>query len=82
MHQALLTIDIKEISTIRFYYNLYKKENEIFKTSLYEIDCLIEEALQDEDEEIREEIEKWLLPKYKEYIDIFSKVASNQLALH
>ena len=79
MHQALLTIDIKEISTIGFHYNLYKKENEVFKTSLYEINYLIKEALQDEDEEIREEIEKQLPPKYKEYIDIFSKVASNQL---
>jgi hypothetical protein len=40
-----LTIDIKEIGAVGFYYNLRKKENEFFSTSLYEIDCLIEEAL-------------------------------------
>ena len=28
-----------------FYYNMYKKENKIFVTSLYKIDCLIKKAL-------------------------------------
>lgn len=49
-----------------FHNNMYKKENEVFVTSLYEIDRLIEEALQDEDEETREEIEKRLPPAYKD----------------
>ena len=59
-----------------------KKENEIFVTSLYEIDCLIEEALQDEDEETKEEIERRLLLVYKNYLDVFFKVASDQLPPH
>jgi hypothetical protein len=43
--QTLPAIDIKEISSVGFYYNMYKKENEVFVTSLYKIDCLIKEAL-------------------------------------
>ena len=65
-----------------FYYNMYKRENEIFVTSLYEIDRLIEEALQDEDEETREEIERRLPAAYKDYVDVFSKMASDQLPPH
>jgi hypothetical protein len=59
-----------------------RKENEVFVTSLYEIDRLIEEALQDEDEETKEEIEKRLPPACKDYLDVFFKVASNKLPLH
>jgi hypothetical protein len=40
-----LTIDIKKIGAVGFYYNLRKKENKFFSTSLYKIDCLIKEAL-------------------------------------
>jgi hypothetical protein len=80
--QKLPAIDIKGISAVGFHFNMYKKENEIFKTSLYEIDRLIEEALQDEDEETKEEIERCLPLAYKGYLDVFSKVASNQLPLH
>jgi hypothetical protein len=45
MSYTLLAIDIKEVSSVGFYYNMYKKENEVFVTSLYKINCLIEEAL-------------------------------------
>ena len=45
MRQALLAIDIKQISAVGFHYNMYKKDNKIFTTSLYKIDCLIEERL-------------------------------------
>jgi hypothetical protein len=45
MSLTLLAINIKEISSIGFYYNMYKKENKVFVTSLYEINCLIKEAL-------------------------------------
>jgi hypothetical protein len=31
---------------------------------------------------MKEEIERWLPPAYKDYLDVFSKVASNQLPLH
>ena len=79
-----LAVDIKEIGAVGFHYNLRKKENEVFVTSLYEIDRLIEEALypEDEDEETREEIDKRLPAAYKDYIDVFSKVASDQLPPH
>ena len=73
----LLTINIKKIGAIGFYYNLRKKENKFFSTSLYEIDCLIEEALQDKDKETREEIKKQLLAAYKDYVKVCFKVAFN-----
>jgi hypothetical protein len=80
--QKLLAIDIKGISAIGFYYNMCRKENEVFVTSLYKIDRLIKEALQNEDEETREEIEQRLLPTYKDYLDVFSKVALDKLPPH
>src|SRR5208282_4967836 len=81
-YQALPAIDIKEIGAVGFHYNLCKQENEFFSTSLYEIDRLIADALQDEDEETREEILRQLPPTYRDYIDAFSKLASNQLPPH
>jgi len=61
---------------------MYKQDTEVFTTSLYEIDRLIEDALQDEDEETREEIERRLPAMCKGHIDVFSKVASDQLPPH
>jgi hypothetical protein len=63
----LPAVDVKEISAVGFHYNMYKKENKVFVTSLYKINCLIKEALQDKDEETREEIERQLPPAYKDY---------------
>jgi hypothetical protein len=31
------TVDIATISTIAFYFNMYRRDNEVFITSLYEI---------------------------------------------
>jgi hypothetical protein len=56
-----------------------KKENEVFVTSLYKIDRLIEEALQDEDKETKEEIERRLPLSCKDHLDVFSKVAFDRL---
>ena len=49
---------------------------------MYEIDCLIKEALQDKDEETKEDIERLLPPACKDYLDVFSKVASDKLPPH
>jgi hypothetical protein len=80
-HQPL-QVDIKAISAVGFHYNMYKEENEVFVTSLYEIDCLIEDALQDKDEETREEIRRQLPAAYRDYANVFSKVASDKLPPH
>ena len=62
---------------MRFYYNIYKKDNKIFTTSLYKINCLIKERLQDKDKDTKKEIKRCLLNVYKGYINMFFKVASN-----
>jgi hypothetical protein len=80
--QKPLVVDIKEIGAVGFYYNLRRKENEVFVTSLYKINCLIKEALQNKDEETKEEIKQRLLPMCKDYLDVFSKVASDKLPPH
>ena len=49
---------------------------------MYKIDCLIKEALQDKDKEIKGEIERRLLLACKDYLDVFFKVVSNKLLLH
>ncbi len=41
-------IDIAAISAIGYYYNIYRKENEAFTTSLYKIDRLLEEYNQED----------------------------------
>ena len=50
--------------------------HELFSTSLYEINRLIE------DRETAEEIDKSLPKAYKDYTDIFSKAVSNVLPPH
>ena len=36
-----LTVDIAVISAIAFYFNIYRKDNKVFITSLYEINRII-----------------------------------------
>ena len=55
--QDLLQIDIAEISVVGFHFNMYRKDNEIFTTSLYEIDRMIDEKeTPEEDKTTAEEI--------------------------
>ena len=88
----LLTIDIAQISAVGFHFNLYRPENEVFQTSLYEIDRILEERAEldgpwtgsslgttsnDEQELLRQ------LPAYlRNHVDVFSKAASDMLPPH
>jgi transposase InsO family protein len=79
----LLQIDIAEISAVGFHFNMYRKDNEVFVTSLYEIDRIIsEKETLEEDKVTAEEICQKLPAAYASYVDVFSKVASNQLPPH
>ena len=69
-------VDVNLISAAAFHFNLRRPQNELFSTSLYEIDRLIE------DKETAEELEQKLPEAYKDYIDVFSKAASNVLPPH
>ena len=62
------------------------KNMEVFITSLYEIDWTIEdkqlEEQQTEEMAKQELIQQWLPQQYKEYSDVFSKAASDELPPH
>ena len=62
---------------------MYRKDNEVFTTSLYEIDRIINEREEKLAEETDEELVERLLPTiYLKYKDAFSKVASDKLPLY
>jgi hypothetical protein len=73
-------LDITIINAEGFYFNFYKNNNELFGTSLYEIDRLIDER---QNPLIITEKELAHVPEtYRDFIDIFSKAASDQLPPH
>lgn len=58
---------------------------EFFQTSIYELDRLIDESIDDderEDEETERALDRLLLIKYRKFRDVFSKVRSDQLPPH
>jgi hypothetical protein len=73
-------LDIAAIGAVGFYFNLRKKTNELFSTSLYEVDRLIEDRRNfspPTEEELAQVPEA-----YHDFIDIFSKAASDLLPPH
>ncbi len=85
----IATINIVQISIATFYINLRRKENVLFQALLYDIERKIqyraesELLLSPDDQQIGEteleQLQRVLLPKLKEYADVFSKEASNTL---
>lgn len=73
----LVEIDVTLISPAGFHHNLYKENNELFTTSLYEVDrILAEKRAEERDTEDREneELVYSLLPSHlREFKDVFSK---------
>jgi hypothetical protein len=73
-------LDIAAISAIGFHFNIYQRDNEVFITSLYEINWIINEKEEGPAEESDEELVKRLLPTYLlSHRDAFSKAASDTL---
>ena len=73
-------VDIATISAIVFHFNIYRRDNEVFTTSLYEIDWIIAEREEELVEETNEELVKRLLPTiYAGYKDAFLKAALDKL---
>jgi hypothetical protein len=61
-----------------FHYNIYQKDNEVFITSLYKINWIInkkEERLAKETD--KELVKRLLFTIYSEYKDVFLKAALN-----
>ena len=73
-------VNITIISTIAFHFNIYRKDNEVFITSLYKINRIINKREEKLTKETDEEFIKRLLPTiYIRYKGVFLKVALNEL---
>ena len=73
-------VDIAVISAVAFYFNIYRKDNKVFITSLYKINRIINEREEELAKETNEElIKRLLLTIYTRYKGIFLKAALNEL---
>ena len=80
MSRDPLAVDIAAISAIAFHFNIYRRDNEVFTTSLYKINWIIAKREEELVEETNKELVECLLPIiYMGYKDAFSKAASNKL---
>jgi len=75
-----LTVNITAISAIAFHFNIYRRDNEVFITSLYEINRIINKREEKPAKETNKELVKRLLPTiYAGYKDAFLKAALDEL---
>jgi len=73
-------VDITAISAIAFYFNIYRRDNEVFITSLYKINQIINKREEKLAKKTNKELVKRLLPTiYTGYKDIFLKAALDKL---
>src|SRR6266481_3024518 len=73
-------VDIAAISAIVFYFNIYRRDNKVFITSLYKINRIINEREEKLAKETNEELVKHLLPTiYTGYKNVFLKAALDEL---
>jgi len=73
-------VDITAISAIAFHFNIYRKDNEVFITSLYKINQIINKREEKLIKETNKELVKRLLSTiYAKYKDAFLRVASDKL---
>src|SRR5882757_11340207 len=76
-------VDIAAISAIVFYFNIYRRDNEVFTTSLYKINRIINKREEKLAEETNKELVKRLLPTiYTGYKNAFLKAALDKLPLY
>jgi hypothetical protein len=67
-------------SPTAFHFNIYRRDNEVFITSLYKINRIITKREEELAKENNKELVKRLLPTiYVGYKDVFSKVALDKL---
>ena len=76
-------VNITIISTIAFHFNIYKKDNKVFITSLYKIKQIINEREEELTKEINKEFIKRLLSTiHVRHKGIFLKIALDELPPH
>jgi hypothetical protein len=74
----VLKINIAAISRAAFQHHLNNKNSETFVTSLYEIDQIIKDKTKVSEEE-QTKLHPVIPEYYHDYLDVFSKEASNIL---
>ena len=73
-------VDIAVISAIVFHFNIYRRDNKVFITSLYKINQIINKREEKPAKETNKELVKRLFPTiYIGYKNIFLKAALNKL---
>jgi len=73
-------VDITVISAIVFHFNIYRRDNKVFITSLYKINQIINKREEKLAKETNKELVKRLLPTiYMGYKNAFLKAALNEL---
>ena len=73
-------VNITIISTIAFHFNIYRKDNKVFITSLYKINRIINKREERLAKETNKELVKRLFPTiYIRYKSIFLKAALDEL---
>ena len=74
------TVDITVISAIAFHFNIYRRDNEVFITSLYKINQIITKREEEPAKETNKELVKRLLSTvYIGYEDAFLKAVLDKL---
>ena len=73
-------VDIAVISAIAFHFNIYRKDNEVFITSLYKIDWIINKR----EEKLTKKINKELIKRlfftiYIRHKSVFLKITLDKL---
>jgi len=75
-------VDITAISAIVFHFNIYQKDNEVFTTSLYKINRIINKREEKLIKKTNKELVKYLLSTiYAKYKDVFLRAALDKLPL-
>ena len=73
-------VDIAAISAIAFHFNMYRRDNKVFITSLYKINWIINKRKEKLAKETNKELVKCLLPTiYVGYKNTFLKAALDEL---
>ena len=80
--KPLPEIEIAMIGAAGFYRHAKKIENEVFVTSLYEIERIIEEKTEGPYDPEEDEIRQLIPTKYYIFLDVFSRKESNTLLLY
>ena len=76
-------VDITVISAIAFHFNIYRKDNKVFITSLYKINQIINKREEELTKETNKELIKHLFfTIYIRHKGVFLKIALDELPLY